>query len=102
MDPATVAVILISAFALVLLVGFLLVRKIKGSIKIPGIGRIDVEASKEPSAPPTAASVEEVESGGKAEAVAEGGPASVRKTKADGDVRAVSTQPKEGDESKKA
>jgi len=102
MDAATLAVIAISVFSGLFVLAFLLFRRFRGSIHIPGVGKLDVEGSKDRSAPPAGATIEQAESGGKAEARAEGGPASVRKTKAAGDIRAVSTRPREGDESKKA
>ncbi len=98
----TTVVSIVAICALVVVVGIVLLRTLNVEWEVPGFLRFLLSGTKEKTDRPTAgAKATDIETGGKVDVDAEGGPAAAERVKADGDVSVRSTAAGEGGDSKK-
>jgi hypothetical protein len=98
MDISTNVVLLIAVFALVVIVGLMISRRVRARIKGPLGSGLEIETSKEPVSPSPAVKVSEAKSrsGGVAARDETGRGVEVSKAEAGRDVIATNVPPKPG------
>ena len=96
MDNSTMILLVIIAFALVVIVGLLIFRRVRAKIRGPLGTGVEIDASNEPASPSPAVRVSEAKSrsGGVTARDETGRGVEMSKVKAERDITATSTPPK--------